>query len=107
MSWYKQTFGEEPEKVLPPILEIPDHTEVIVTFQEDHPRMVRTRFGDRPVINVKVGDKLYTLWLTRKVLARKIATIEMEKGTLTGVTVRILNEGKKQRYYSYQVEVIG
>ena len=101
-------FGYEAEErgeAYPP-LETPKGKEVVVEFLEDHVRVVSTSYGQRAVINVKVGDENYSLWLSRIGLAREIALLEKKLGSLKGVKAKIVNQGRRGRSYNYRVEQI-
>ena len=108
MSWFKELYGYEAEErgeAYPP-LETPVGKTVIVEFQEEHPRVITTSYGQRAVINVKVGDDNYSLWLSRIGLAREIALLEKKLGSLKGVKAKITNKGKQGRSFNYEVEQI-
>jgi len=105
MSWFKELFGYEAEErgeAYPP-LETPEGKEVVVEFLEDHVRVVNTSYGQRAVINVKVGGENYSLWLSRIGLAREIALLEKKLGNLKGVKAKIVNQGRKGKSYNYRV----
>jgi len=108
MSWFKEVFGKEPEErgeAYPP-LETPPGSSVVVEFLEEHPRSVTTSYGQRAVINVKAGDKNYSLWLSRIGLAREIALLEKRLGSLKGVKAKITNQGRRGRTYAYTIEEV-
>jgi len=98
MSWFKELYGYEAEErgEAYPALETPAGKTVVVEFLEEHPRVITTSYGQRAVINVKVGDDNYSLWLSRIGLAREIALLEKKVGT----TIRWsrLDKGKKREY---------
>ena len=101
-------FGYEAEErgEAYPALETPEGETVVVEFLEDHVRVVTTQYGQRAVINVKVEDENYSLWLSRIGLAREIALLEKKLGSLKGVKAKITNLGRKGRSYNYRVEKI-
>jgi len=108
MSWFRDLFGREPGETVAggPALDIGPGETVVVEFLESHPRIVDTSMGRRAVINVKVEDELYSLWLSRIGLASAIALLEEERGDLKGIKARITNEGKRGRQYIYRLEVV-
>ena len=108
MSWFVELFGHEPGEraVGAPPLDISEGETVVVEFLESHPRIVDTSLGRRAVINVKVDDDVYSLWLSRKGLATAVALLEQDVGDLKGVKAKITNKGRKGRAYQYSVEVV-
>jgi len=108
MAWFKELYGYEAEErgEAYPALETPVGKAIIVEFQEEHPRVITTSYGQRAVINVKVGDDNYSLWLSRIDLAREIALLEKKLGSLKGVKAKITNKGKQGRSSNYEVEQI-
>jgi len=111
-SWYKEAFGEEVTRERPAFLTLRPGESVTVDFLERTCRIIRTSRGPRAVINVRLVDSkkksdVRTLVLGHKVLARKIAMLELEYDGLNGLTVRIANKGKTERgYYDYDVELL-
>jgi len=108
MSWFKELYGYEAEERSEayPALETPVGKTVVVEFMEEHPRVITTSYGQRAVINVKVGADKYSLWLSRIGLAREIALLEKKVGSLKGVKAKITNTGKQGRAFNYKVELI-
>jgi len=104
VSWFKEHFGYEPERK--PILRIDEGQEVIVTLLNDEPRRVKSKRGMMLLIDVKVNDEEYTLNMSHVSLARQLAMIARERGTLKDVKVKIANLGRTGRTYDYSVEVI-
>jgi len=113
MSWYEEVFGE-PLTRPSEFLNIEEGQSVVVEFLED-PRvvLVNVKIDDtivkakRAVVTVRHEGKEKALWLSRKVLARKLALLQVKLGRLKGVTVRITNKGKTEGgYYDYDVELI-
>jgi len=90
-EWFEEVFGRKPgERKYPPFLRIDEGQEVVVTFLEDEPRLVHTRFGKRPMINVEVDGREYTLVLSHVDLAEKVALLQQENGgSLAGLRVVI------------------
>jgi len=106
VSWFEELYGEPVRRERFPILEIPEGGEVEVEFLEPEPRIVRTRVGPRAVITVYAERAKRSLWLSHKVLARKIAALQLDRVTLNRLKVRIRNLGKGDGYYDYDVEVV-
>jgi len=104
MDWFREHFGYEPERK--PILRIDEGQEVTVTLLNDEPRRVKSKRGMMLLIDVKVDDEEYTLNMSHVSLARQLAMIARERGTLKDVKVKIANLGKTGRTYDYAVEVL-
>jgi hypothetical protein len=103
MSWFEKLYNRKPGEVgeAYPMLNIEVGKPVTVTFLEDHPRVVATKFGDRGVINVMVGDTPYSLWLSRMGLANAIALLEAQVESLKGKSATIVNKGQTGRMFRY------
>jgi hypothetical protein len=104
MAWFKELFKREPGQLgeAYPMLQIPEKETVEVTFLEDHPRVVDTKYGERAVINVMHNDEPKSLWLSRLGLANEIANLEKQVDSLKGKKAKITNLGKTGRMFRYQ-----
>lgn len=108
MDWFEEVFKAplEAKRSLPPPFELKEGEAKVVKFLESNVRVVQTSYGKRPVIIVECDGERYSLWLSRMVLAREIALLEKQLGSLENVTVRLRNRGKKGRAYIYEVSKI-
>jgi len=104
VSWFKEHFGYELERK--PLLRLGEGQEVTVTFLNDEPRRIKSKRGMMLLIDVKVDDEEYTLNMSHVSLARQLAMIARERGSLKDVKVKIANLGKTGRTYDYSVEVM-
>lgn len=106
VSWFRELHGREPGKVGPgyDALEINVGEVRVVTFIEEHPRVVPTSVGERAVINVLCEQEPYSLWLSRVALASGVALLEDTVPSLEGLSMRIGCPGMSGRMYLYDVE---
>jgi hypothetical protein len=107
VDWFIDYFGEDPGEPLPEPLRFIAGEEKTVQILDETARIVNTKKGRRPCLIVLWNGKRYTLWLSRRDIARPIARYEKQNGTLKDVYVRIRapNEPAGERFYT--VEVLG
>jgi len=111
-EWYRETYGEDVVEERPPLLILRPGQSVTVEFTEETCKVIQTKRGKRAVILVRVTSSgklndVRALLIGHKVLARKIAMLEIEHGNLHGLVVKITNMGRTERgYYDYDVELV-
>jgi len=108
-DWLEETYGltvRDIERKLsyPPPLRITAGGRVRVKFMEERPRVIRTRYGNRAVIEVEVDGTRYSLWLRHVNLAIGIKRAEIQaNGNLRDREAVIEFIGRRGRAYVYNV----
>lgn len=106
-EWFQKVFGRQPgERTGYDFLTLAEGQEITVRCLGEV-RVVRTRFGNRPFLDVELeGGERRTLVLSHVDLAEKIALIEQEHGKLEGLRLRIKRLPSTGRKALYEVEVL-
>lgn len=106
-EWFQRVFGRQPgERTGYDFLTLQEGQEVTARCLGEV-RVVRTRFGNRPFLDVELeGGERRTLVLSHVDLAEKIALIEQEHGKLEGLRLRIKRLPSTGRKALYEVEVL-
>ena len=106
MSWYEKLTGEKIELVGVESKKIGKGEEVIVTFKEDEPRVIEVGDTKYASILVKNDDRLVELRFKSKALARRLARLQLSRGSLMDLKVRIRRPTGEQDDTRWIVEVV-
>lgn len=89
-----------------PNLDLRDMKEHVIEFAESSPRKVKTKFGDREVINVFENNEEKSLWLSQVGLRILVESLFEIYSDLKGKKLKIKCIGKHGRMYDYEYEVL-
>jgi len=106
MSWYERLTGEKPETVGVEGKKLGKGEEIVVVFQEDEPRIIEVGDVRYAAILVKNNDRLMELRFKSRALARRLMRLQLSRGSLKDLKVRIrrpTGEGDDTRW---TVEVV-
>lgn len=106
MSWYEKLTGEKIETVGVESKKLQKGEEVIVTFKEDEPRVIEAGDVKYASILVKNNDRLVELRFKSKALARRLARLQLSRGSLMDLKVRIRRPTGEGDDVKWEVEVI-
>ena len=106
-EWFQKVFGRQPgERTGYDFLTLQEGQEITAKVLGEV-RVVRTRFGNRPFLDIELeGGEKRTLVLSHVDLAEKVALIEQEHGKLEGLRLRIKRLPSTGRKALYEVEVL-
>ena len=106
MSWYERLTGEKIETVGVESKKLQKGEEVIVTFKEDEPRVVEIDGIKYAAILVKNNDRLVELRFKSKALARRLARLQLSRGSLMDLKVKIRRPTGEGEDTKWTVEVV-